>query len=124
MCAGVWLGVAARIAMRLIALQAGLVGGFSSGGSLEVILFGAMFGAPVALVTWSCRSKWRLPIWFGIIVALALFFLLTMFQPSAARSALGGTPDKPLWTALLFAAAFASYGALLDAIWAWRKSLL
>lgn len=101
-----------------------MAGGFSSGGSLEVILFGAMVGVPVALVTWSCRSKWRLPIWFGTIVGLVLFFLLAMFQPSAARSALGGTPDKPLWTALLFAAAFVSYGALLDAIWAWRKTLL
>jgi S1-C subfamily serine protease len=48
LCAGVWLGIAARIAMRFIALEAGVSPGFSSGGSLEVILFGAMIGMPVA----------------------------------------------------------------------------
>jgi hypothetical protein len=108
--------------MRLIALETGMATGFSSAGSLEVILFGAMLGMPVALLAWTCRSKWRLPFWFGTIVGLALFLLLAVFQPPAARSALGGTPDTPLWTALLFAAVFVSYGAVLDAIWAWRKS--
>lgn len=122
LCAGVWLGVTARIAMRFIALEAGMAPGFSSGGSLEVILFGAMFGMPVALLVWTCRSKWRLPFWFGTSAGLALFVILSVFQPPAARSALAGTPDKALWTTVLFAAVFVLYGAVLDAIWAWRKS--
>ena len=120
--AGIWLGIAARIAMRFIALQAGVVPGFSSGGSVEVILFGTMIGTPVALLVWVCRGKWRLPSWFGTMIGLVLFSLLTVFQPAAARSALGGTPDGPLSTTLLFAAAFLSYGAFLDGIWVWRRS--
>lgn len=108
--------------MRLIALEAGMAGGFSSGGSLEVILFGGMIGMPVALLVWACRKRWRLPFWSGTIAGLALFVIVAVFQPPAARSALAGTPDKPFGTALLFAAVFVSYGAVLDAIWAWRKS--
>ncbi len=108
--------------MRFIALEAGMAPGFSSGGSLEVILFGAMIGIPVALLVWICRAKWRLPFWFGTIAGLALFVILSVFQPPAARSALAGTPDKALWTTVLFAAVFVLYGAVLDAIWAWRKS--
>ena len=100
-----------------------MAGGFSSGGSLEVILIGAMIGTPVALLVWTCRRTWRLPFWLGTIAGLGLFVTLAVVPPSAARSALAGTPDK-LSTALLFAAAFVSYGALLDVIWAWRKPLL
>jgi len=122
LCAGVWLGVTARIAMRFIALEAGMAPGFSSGGSLEVILFGAMIGMPIALLVWICRAKWRLPFWFGTFVGLALFLVLAVFQPPAARSALAGTPDKAWWTTVLFAAVFVLYGAVLDAIWALRKS--
>lgn len=108
--------------MRFIALEAGVAPGFSSGGSLEVILFGAMIGMPAALLVWACRGKWRLPFWFGTFAGLALFVILSIFPPPAARSALGGTPDRPFWTTLLFAAAFVSYGAVLDAVWAWRRS--
>jgi zinc transporter ZupT len=110
------------MAMRFIALEAGMAPGFSSGGSLEVILFRAMIGVPVALLVWICRAKWRLPFWFGTIAGVALFVILSVFQPPAARSALAGTPDKAWWTTVLFAAVFVFYGAVIDAIWTWRKS--
>jgi hypothetical protein len=42
---GLALGLAARLAMRFVALESGMAGGFSAGGSLEVIAFGAIVGA-------------------------------------------------------------------------------
>ena len=119
--AGVWLGLASRIAMRIVAFEAGTNVGFSAGGSLEVVAFGTIVGAPVALVLWACRRRWQLPRWSGTAAGMLLFFILVVFQPPAAKSALAATPDMPLATALLFAAAFASFGVLLDVIWYWRK---
>ena len=116
-CAGVTLGVAARVAMRLIALQAGVSPEFSLGGSLEVILFGIIVGAPVALIVWASRYRFRLPVWSGVIAGLVLFAALATWQPPAARSALGATPDRPIATAAVFAAVFALYGAILDVLW-------
>ena len=118
--AGVWLGVAGRIAMRFVALEAGTTPGFSSGGSLEVIAFGAIIGTPVALVVWAYRRGRQLPRWSGTAVGMLLLLVVVAFEPPAAKSALAATPDTPLTTALLFVAAFASFGALLDVIWYWR----
>jgi hypothetical protein len=94
--------------------------GFSIGGSLEVVAFGAILGAPVALAFWAARRRWRLPHGAGVAVSLLLFAVLAIFQPPSASSALGGTPDSPVATGLLFAAAFGSYGLLLDLLWRWR----
>lgn len=115
--AGVALGVAARLAMRLIAWQAGVNPEFSFGGSVEVILFGVVVGTPVALVVWLCRHLVALPRWTGVFAGLLLFAVLSAWPPSAARSALEGTPDAPMATGVVFAAAFAVYGIVLDAMW-------
>lgn len=55
------LGLGARLLMRLIALEAGLRRHFSLGGSLEVVLFGVLLGAPVAAGFWLVRPRLRLP---------------------------------------------------------------
>jgi hypothetical protein len=115
--AGVALGVAARVAMRVVAWQAGVSASFSFGGSLEVVLFGAMIGAPAALVYWACRRRFDLPQGSGIAAGLLLLAALAAWPPPAARSALGGTPDARPATALAFAAAFATYGLVLDLLW-------
>ncbi len=115
--AGVVLGVAARIAMRLIALQAGVSSGFSLGGSVEVVLLGAVLGTPVALAFWACRLYWRLPAWSGVLLALGLFAILALWPTPAARGALAATTDAPVVTAVIFAAAFLAYGVVLELLW-------
>lgn len=123
--AGLWLGFAGRLVMRLVAVEAGVAPGLSLGGSLEVVAFGVMLGAPVALVFWACRAKWPMPLGSGIAWGLLTFTALVALPPPAARSALAATPDAAPTTAVLFALVFASYGALLDLIWRWRhRSLL
>ena len=114
--AGLWLGIAGRIAMRLVSLEAGVAPEFSTGGSVEVALFGALLGAPIALAFLIARSRWKLPAWSGVIVGLLLFAALALVPPDPARSALVATPDSPAATAVLFGLAFASYGALLGAL--------
>ena len=114
--AGLWLGVAGRIAMRLVSLEVGGELEFSVMGSVEVVLFGMLLGAPVAVVFWLARSRWKLPAWSGLIVGLLLFVAIALLPPDPARSALAATPDSPASTALLFGLAFASYGALLGAL--------
>jgi hypothetical protein len=106
--------------MRGVAVEADVRRGFSIGGSLEVVAFGALLGAPVALAFWAARRRWRLPRGAGTAVGLLLLAVLSIFQPPAASSALGATPDSPLATGLLFTAAFGSYGLLLDLLWRWR----
>ena len=115
--AGLTLGVAARVAMRLVALQANVNPEFSLAGSLEVVLFGIVGGAPLALIVWACRYQFRLPVWTGLTAGLLLFAALAIWPPPAARSALGATPDAPSATAAVFALVFAVYGMVLDALW-------
>jgi hypothetical protein len=115
--AGVALGIAARIAMRIVALQADAPPAFSLGGSVEIVLFGAMLGAPVALVFWMCRRRWRLPSGSGVVLALGLFAILAARPSPAARGALAATDDAPFVTAMIFGAAFAAYGLVLELLW-------
>jgi hypothetical protein len=103
--------------MRFVAVEAGIAPGFSLGGSLDVVAFGAILGAPAALVFWACRVRWRLPWGAGAAAGLLLFAAVVVIRPPAASSALASTPDTTLVTTLLFAVAFASYGVLLDVLW-------
>jgi hypothetical protein len=112
---GAILGLAARVAMRLVALEAGVAVGFSPGGSLEVVAFGALVGAPVALLFFALRAwrRVRHP-WLGVLCGLALFCVLGTIPPPAARSALATTPDTTLSTALVFCVVFVGWGVMLE----------
>lgn len=112
---GVILGLAARLVMRFVALESGMRGGFSIGGSLEVIVFGALVGAPIALVFFLLRPRLRVRApWAGLIAGFAVFAVMALLPPEAARSALDGTPDTPGATALAFAILFLAWGVLLE----------
>lgn len=118
--AAVGLGIGARAVMRVIALASGLPGSFSPGGSLEVVLFGALIGFPVALGFFAVRDRVRLRApYAGAAVGLTTFLVLMIAPPSAARSALAGTPDPAPVTALLFAVLFLLFGVGLD--WRWTR---
>jgi len=113
--AGVGLGACARIAMRFVALESGGEGGFSLGGSLEVVAFGALIGIPIAIGFGWIRARVRMPPpWFGLATGILIFAVLATFPPPSARSALFDTPDTPLFTALTFAALFAAFGVVLE----------
>lgn len=113
--AGLLLGIAARGVMRVVALESGLDPGFSLGGSLEVIAFGALVGVPAAAVYLAWRVRHRSASWWpGLFFGAGLFAVLAIVQPPAARSALGDTPDTPAATAAAFAALFVAWGASLE----------
>ena len=110
------LGVGVRLAMRFVALEACVPEGFSVEGSLEVVAATALAGTPLALVFLALR-RW-LPsraAWPGLLFGLAVFGVLALAPPPAARSALADTPDTPAATAAAFALCFAVWGAGLDA---------
>lgn len=90
-CAGLILGVAARIAMRVVALQAVVAPAFSWAGTVEIVVFGALVGAPVALVFWACRARLHLPPWSSVAAGLLIYGALAVWPPPSARSALSGS---------------------------------
>jgi hypothetical protein len=114
---GVALGIAARIAMRFVARESGLDSAFSVGGSLEVVAFGALVGAPIAWLFFAVRPLVRLPVpWAGVLAGCGLFLVLSLVPLPAARSALAATPDTPAATALTFAVVFIAWGWLLERV--------
>ncbi len=112
---GLVLGLAARAVMRFVALESGLPNGFSIGGSLEVVAFGAILGAPIAFLFFALRRRIKMgrP-WPGVILGSLLFGIVTGVPPPAARSALTATPDTPAATALAFAVVFVAWGLWLE----------
>lgn len=116
--AGVLLGAMARLAMRVLAWLAGGEGGFSRGGSVEIVVFGALLGAPVALAVFAVRHwrGWSHP-WVGVWTALALY-LGALLRPSpSAESALLASP-LPGWAILgVFGLVFLAFGAWIDLRW-------
>lgn len=120
---GALLGVAARIAMRFVARESGLDSAFSVGGSFEVVAFGALIGAPIALLFFVFRRRVDVPApWLGLLFGLVLFLLFAVIPPPAARSALADTPDTPVFTAITFAALFLGWGWVLE--WVGRRLVL
>ena len=113
--AGLLLGVASRVVMRVIGLLSGGTEGFSWGGTIEIVLFGLLIGAPIALFFLALRSHldWPRP-WAGVALGAALFAATALRPPPSAASALAGTPDPPLATAALFAALWLGFGLLLE----------
>jgi hypothetical protein len=114
---GVALGLAARLAMRFVALESGLDVGFSVGGSLEVIAFGVLAGAPCALVFLLARRRLATAaLWPGLACGVLVFLGLWLVRPPAAQSALAGTPDTPAATFAAFAVVFAAWGMGLELV--------
>lgn len=115
MLSGVVLGLAARLAMRFVVLESGLDPGFSFGGSLEVIAFGALAGAPCALVFLLARPRLATStIWPGVACGVLVFVGMLLLRPPAAQSALDGTPDTPAATFVAFAVVFLAWGLALE----------
>ena len=114
---GVALGIAVRLAMRFVALEACVPHGFSLGGSLEVVAAATLVGTPLTAAFLAMPPRLtaaaRCP---GLLLSLGLFALLALLPPPAARSALADTPDTPAATAAAFALCFVAWGVALDRI--------
>lgn len=106
--------------MRIIALEAGVPRGSSLGGSLEVVAFGVLLGAPISVLFWLVRSRVPVPTPLaGVVLGVAMIIVLTRFPPPSARSALAETDDSPLMTLLGFLVLFTAWGAGLDFVTRW-----
>ena len=104
--------------MRALSWLAGAPSGFSTGGSLEIVVFGTLLGAPIALAVFGLRQwrRWAHP-WVGLWTSLLLFAALAARPSPSARSALAASP-LPGWTILLiFAVLFALFGLWIDVRW-------
>lgn len=118
--AGVLVGVAARLLMRLIAVQSGLAGEYTRHGTLAVVLFGTLVGGPLAAAFWLSRP--RLPIrppFAGLGLGALVTVLLILYPPPSARSALDATPDTPALTWLGFGLLLMAWGVALELMTRW-----
>lgn len=116
--AGLLLGLGARLVMRGLAWLSGSPGGFSRGGSVEIVVFGAMLGAPIALAVFAIRQwrRWE-HAWIGVWVALALYLGAAARPSPSARSALAASPLAPWQIFLAFGLVFLAFGAWIDLRW-------
>jgi hypothetical protein len=120
LAAGLMLGVAGRILMRIVVLQSGTPGGFSIGGTAEVVAFGMLLGTPVSTVFWLLRPLVRIhrPL-AGLLLGVVVVAGLALAPPPSARSAMAAVPDDPFATLLQFAVLVVGWGVALDAVNPW-----
>jgi hypothetical protein len=120
--AGLLLGCGARLAMRVLSWVAGTAAEFSTGGSVEIVVFGTLLGTPLALGLFLLRSwrGWTHP-WVGLWVSLGIFATLAARPSPSARSALAASPVPGAVIFLVFGALFALFGLWIDARWRVRS---
>lgn len=107
------IGIMGRLAMRVIALMGGLRGGFSWGGTMEVVLLGliigAISGAIYALLQYYLfNNKLLTGALYGLLVFAAILLL-----PIEGKGAAKGFPDLQVPIYLIFGVLLTVYGVLL-----------
>jgi hypothetical protein len=120
--AGLLLGCGARVAMRVLSWLAGTPAEFSSEGSVEIVVFGTLLGAPFALAVFLLRRwrGWTHP-WVGLWASLAVFGALAARPSPSAQSALAASPLPGVAIVLVFGLLFALFGLWIDARWHVRR---
>ena len=113
------IGVGGRIAMRCIALLADRQGGFSWGGTIEVIALGAIIGILSGVVyaivlKYSVANKPFYGAVFGVLV-----FVMLLILPIAGKSAAKGFPDMQPTIFVIFGTLLVVYGILLALLFKW-----
>lgn len=111
---GLWLGVAGRVVMILIALAAGHALRWSWGGSIEIVLFGVILAA-VAVAAWMLLRRLvpGLRRGRGLFFGLILFGIFALLPPPSAQSAVAGIGQRPL-SLVLFGALLVVFGVLVE----------
>jgi mannose-6-phosphate isomerase-like protein (cupin superfamily) len=111
---GFLLGLGGRLAMRIIAVAAGIDARATLGGSLEVVLTGLAFGIPAGIVFALLRHRGLLTgRGCGALFGAGGFAVVGVLPPPAARSALADV-GHPGLSALLFGVLFVAAGWLLE----------
>jgi len=112
---GVVAGVGARISMRGVALAANIPPSFSIGGTLAILVFGAILGIPFGLLFVAVRPRLPGSRWRGLIfgVVLVLVFVVPPFLLIRPEGELALLP--PLTGLSLFAPLPIIYGVVTQA---------
>ena len=113
---GLWLGVAGRGVMVLIALAAGQPPRWSWGGSVEIFVFGVVLAA-VAVLAWMALRHLvpALRAGRGLVFGLILFGIFAVLPPPSAQSAVATIGQRTL-SLLLFSVLLAGFGVLVESI--------
>lgn len=113
---GVWLGVAGRGVMVLIALAAGHPLRWSWGGSIEIVVFGVILAA-VAVPAWMALRHWfpALRVARGLPFGLILFGIFAVVPPPSAQSAVAGIGQRTL-SLVLFGVLLVVFGILVETV--------
>ncbi|MGI9551192.1 MAG: hypothetical protein ACR2MT_08340 [Aurantibacter sp.] len=107
------IGMGGRLAMRIIALLGGQQGGFSWGGTLDVVAFGLITGA-ISGVIYGMIEKYGFSTkllnggLYGILLFVALLVL-----PIEGKGAAKAFPDLQLSIYLIFGVTLIVYGIIL-----------
>jgi len=111
------LGAGGRLAMYASAAHVGRATHFSAGGSLGIVLIGAVLGtigaALFGLATWWLP---RVRVSHGVVFGLLFLAVLAPLQPPAIREETDAFRGRLAFPLACFACAFAGYGAMLG----WR----
>jgi protein-S-isoprenylcysteine O-methyltransferase Ste14 len=104
--------------MRVLVWLAGTGGGFSRGGSVEIVAFGALLGAPIAMAILLLRQwrGWPYP-WIGLWSALALYIGALARPSPSAQAALASSPLPGWQIVLTFGLVFLAFGLWIDLRW-------
>lgn len=106
------LGIGGRLVMRAIAVMAGGSGSFSWGGSIEVVLLGAIIGiCSGAFMGLSLPLAMRNKLIWSLLQGL-LAYLMVLVLPIGGKGAARGFPDLQITIHLLFGGLFLLYGIL------------
>lgn len=109
------LGILGRAVMRIVALRVGAEPGFSVGGTLEVLATGLLLGAASGPLYALSRRFLPGPADLrGLAFGGALFSLLLLFPPPAARSAVRGLEELLPFLVMMFGILFLVYGVALE----------
>lgn len=104
------LGIGGRLMMRTMAVIGGLSGGFSWGGSLEVVILGTLIGlCSGAFMGISFPFSFRNRIVWGLLHGM-LAYLMILILPIDGKGAAQGFPDYQLTIHILFGGLFLLYG--------------
>lgn len=113
------IGIGGRIAMRGIAILAGVPGGYSWGGTLDVVAFGLITGI-ISGVVFGLVEKYAFTnhiltgLLFGVLVFVCLLLL-----PIDAKGAARGFPELQGEIHLIFGGLLLIYGMALTFIYKW-----
>lgn len=107
------VGIGGRLAMRFIALLDGRQGGFSWGGTLDVLVFGLITGG-ISGCFYGIVEKYIFSntLLNGVVYGILLFLAL-LILPISGKGAAKGFPDRQMEIYLIFGVVLVLYGILL-----------